>query len=151
MDPASIAGLLLQVSQLALQSGTALYQFVTDAKNVNGHIEGLRQELLSLAHACDLVHGQLQSLAKHYRFCAEDDAEGASVWSSIENKLASCNTTLRTLERALAGFSHAGSNFVTQGLRQFKLNLKQDEIIAMKGQIQSHTSALQVCLLVMDM
>jgi hypothetical protein len=151
MDPASIAGLLLQLSQLGLQSGTALYQFINDAKNANGHIANLKHELLSLDHACRLVCSQLESLAKHYRFSEDDGEEGVSVWTSIENKLKSCNATLRTLEKALEGFHRDGSNFVTQGVRQFKLNLKQDQIIAMKGQIQSHTSALQVCLMVMDM
>ena len=151
MDPASIAGLLLQVSQLALQSGTALYQFIGDAKNAKGHIANLQHELFSLDHACKLVRSQLESLAKHYRFGVDDGEEGVSVWSSIENKMKSCNATLRTLDRALEGFHRGGSNFLTQGMRQLKLNLKQDQIIAMKGQIQSHTSALQVCLMVMDM
>ena len=146
-----MAGLLLQVGQLALQSGTALYQFVGDTKNVNGQIANLRHELLSLNEACMLVRGQLESLAKHYNFSDEDGDEGVSVWSSIENKLKSCNKTLGTLDKALEGFHRGGSNFLTQGVRQFKLNLKQDQIIAMKGRIQSHTSALQVCLMVMDM
>ena len=151
MDPASTAALLLQVSQLALQSGTALYQFIRDAKDAKGHIADLRHELLSLSHACTLVRGQLGSLAKHYKVGEEDGEEGVSVWSSIENKLKSCNTTLQTLDKALEEFHNGGSNPITQGVRQFKLNLKQDQIIAMKGQIQSHTSALQVCLTVMDM
>ena len=150
MDPASIAGLFLQTSQLALQSGTALYQFIRDTRNVNAHVEDLARELKSLGDACELVHDQLRSVAKRYQF-HEHDQDGVSMWVSIKSELSSCKATLRTLESSLEGFRHGGLNIVTQGVRQFKLNLKQHEIIAMKGQIQSHTSALQVCLLVMDM
>lgn len=151
MDPASIAGLLFQVTQLAIQSGSALYQFVGDAKNINGHVRNLKHELDSLADACNFVRGQLRAVAEYYKFCEEHGEDGASMWSSIESHLKSCKTTLRTLTKAVEKFNHNGSNLAMQGIRQFKLNLKQDQIIAMKGQIQSHTSALQLCLIVMDM
>jgi hypothetical protein len=151
MDPASIAGLFLQTSQLAFSSGTALYQFVQDAKKVNAHVEDLSNEFKSLGRTCRHVHGQLRSLAKHYDCHEQDGDDDVSLWSSIQSELAGCNATLQKLKGALEGFGHGGSNLFTQGLCQFKLNLKQHEIIAMKGRVQSHTSALQVCLLVMDM
>lgn len=151
MDPASIAGLILQVSQLALQSSTALYQFVRDAQNVNANIEDLISELCSLGDICKIVHGQLRTIARRYRCREEEDKEDISLWMSIQNTLNGCNVTRQILEDALGRLRYGGSNIVTQGLRQFRLNLKQHEINTMKARIQSHTSALQVCLLVMDM
>lgn len=149
MDPASIAGLFLQTSQLALQSGTALYQFIRDTRTVNAHIDDLASELKSLADTCRLVHHQLHSIARYYK-CYEDKREDASLWASIKEKLADCNTTLDTLQKALEGLQKGGSNVLAQGVRQFKLNLRQHEIINMKARVHSHTSSLQVCLLVMD-
>ena len=151
MDPLSLASLVLQTAQLALQAGIALRQFARNAQNVNANVNELAFEITALENACKIVHEQLSGLAKRYDCDDTGQQDQVSLWTSVKEQLESCNTTLHTLEFALMGVNKDTSNLVMQGLRQFKLNLKQPEIIAMKSRIQSHTSALQLCLLVMDM
>ena len=150
MDPVSLTSLGLQTLQLAIQSGLALHQFVRETRNVNATVRELAFEIKSLGNACRVVHEQLQILAGQYELQENGENEQAPISASIQKELESCQKTLNTLRSSLVDVRGKTSNFVKQGWRQFKLNMKQDEIVAIKSRVQSHTSALQVCLLVMD-
>lgn len=150
MEPVSLAGLGLQTLQLTLQSAGTLQKFIRDTRNVNATVRELAFEIRSLERACRVVHQQLQALAAEYELSGSRADAQPALWDSIQKELESCKKTLNTLRGALANVRRDSSNVVQQGWRQLKLNMKQEEIAAMKGRIQSHTAALQVCLLVMD-
>ena len=150
MDPVSLAGLGLQTLQLTLQSVGTLQQFIRDTRHVNATVRELAFEIRSLERACRVVHQQLQALAAEYEDSGKHGDAQPALWDSIQKELESCKKTLNTLRSALTTVRRDSSNFMQQGWRQLKLNMKQEEIAAMKGRIQSHTAALQVCLLVMD-
>lgn len=149
MDAVTLTSLGLKTLQLALQSGLTLYQFVQETRNVNATVRELAIEVKSLGNACRVVHEQLRMLAGEYELSHGNDKQ-SPVSTSIQKELESCQKTLRTLRGSLVDVRGNATNFAKQGWRQLKLNMKQDEIFAMKSRIQSHTSALQVCLLVMD-
>jgi hypothetical protein len=48
--------------------------------------------------------------------------------------------------QTLQGVKQPGSNVATQALRTFKLNWKEDQIRNLRSQIQSHNTALQLAL-----
>ena len=121
MDPASVARLLLQTSQLALQSGTALYHFTRDAQNVNGSVAELAIELNSLADACNTVREQLRSFASQYNCYDGDDDVHTSLWASQDR----CNSLDPFAEQILC--NTARSWILTERTSEMYISMLKEE------------------------
>lgn len=79
-----------------------------------------------------------------------DKAESLELWRSVNGSLLNTRATVDRLDEALEDIRENKTNFAKQAVRQFKLNLKQDEINAIRAQFRTHISALQMTLLMMS-
>jgi len=143
MDPLSIATAVGGTSKAALALSTTLYAFVEATKNIDQSVKSLYDEVNSLTRTLDAIGG---SIASPSLAVGDEASQNPELWQSVEGSLADCRNTIEKLNASLSGIKNSGSNVASQMLRTFKLNFKEDELRKLKAEIQTHNTALQLAL-----
>ena len=149
MDPISPFAILSAVNSVggvAFNLSTKLYSFIKATKVVDKSVEALYHEVKGLENILNTVR---TTLTRTERNQAEDSALlGDSAWTSIENAVEDCRLTVEALDRLVqdVGTVAATTNPFKKILKQLKLNLNTDQLVAVKGRIHTHSTCLQLAL-----
>jgi hypothetical protein len=143
MEPVSILASVSAASGAALALSTALFTFVQATRNVDQSVRSLYDEVTGLNRTLDAISSCLENARIQESVHTEQNKK---LWKSVTASLGGCRVTVDSLCQTLQGVKKPGSNVATQTLRTFKLNWKEDHIRNLRSQIQSHNTALQLAL-----
>jgi len=144
MDPLSAGATAIAV---ATQVSTTLYTFVQDAKCIDESLASFLAETNNLKRSITAVEGSLQGLVLPLSQ-ASNDEQMHELCSSVDDSLQDCGKTCEELNSVLLGIrgnSHS-QNPLRQPLKAVRLNMNSDNIVRLRDQINSHNSALQLSL-----
>jgi hypothetical protein len=143
MEPVSILTSVSAASRAALALSTALFTFVQATRNVDQSVRALYDEVTGLNRTLDAISSCLENASIQESVHTEQNKE---LWKSVTASLGDCRVTVDSMCQTLQGVKKRGSNVAAQALRTFKLNWKEDQIGTLRSQIQSHNTALQLAL-----
>jgi Fungal N-terminal domain of STAND proteins len=143
MEPISILTSVSAASRAALALSTTLFTFVQATRNVDQSVRALYDEVTGLNRTLDAINSSLTTARIDKSTHAEQNHE---LWKSVIASLGDCRATVDSMCQTLQGVQQCGSNVAAQALRVFKLNWKEDQIRSLRFQIQSHNTALQLAL-----
>ncbi|KAI9693016.1 MAG: hypothetical protein M1822_005011 [Bathelium mastoideum] len=156
MDPVTaiqVAATAFSVAKGAYEVGEVLYTFVHDVKNLESTTSAFAAEIKALGAACRVVSDRLQDIVKdHERQNTRESSskcDSSYLWLCLEGQIADCQKTISQLQEAaycLKRDSSKETNFVSQVVRQIKLNMRTKDIANARNRIRSHTASLQVVL-----
>jgi hypothetical protein len=153
MDPVSILSTIGAVGAVAnsvCALAFQLYTFIEETKNVDQAVADLVEEVSGLNSTLEAVRLGLQSdLVKDTDKRANSE-DSRLLWESIQGSLDNCQATIDKLGNAIVNVRPEGKNFAKQAVRRIKLNLKDSEISAFRTQIKTHTNALHMALLMVN-
>jgi hypothetical protein len=154
MDPVSILSTIGAVGAVANSVCTLafqLYTFIEETKNVDQAVADLVEEVSALNSTLEAVRLGLQSdLVKGAEKRANSE-DSRLLWESIQGSLDNCQATIDKLGKAIVDVRPEGKNFAKQAVRRIKLNLKESEMSAFRTQIKTHTNALHMALLMVNL
>ena len=146
LDPITIISLSASTLKATYQTSAALYQFISDSKNIDQSVRNLHDELARLNRILDTISITLNDPA------VKNDAVPVKandrLWSLIGDTLNGCRDTAEALEKKL-GSLHKDlktRNIIAQSLRQLQMNMKDADVQKFRTQISAHISNLQVSL-----
>ncbi|EXJ70568.1 uncharacterized protein A1O5_06638 [Cladophialophora psammophila CBS 110553] len=151
MDPLSIISTISAIVTGAFTLSSHLYNFVDDARNVNQTVIDLVQEVNALISILRAVKLGLESDPVKRAFRRTNSDDDRLLWESIQGSLNDCQATVDRLEKAIEDIRPERDNFVQQAARRIRLNLKDSEITAARAQFKTHTNALQMALLMVNL
>jgi hypothetical protein len=154
MDPVSILSTIGAVGAVAnsvCTLGVQLYTFIEETKNVDQAVTDLIEEVNGLNSILEAVKLGLESDLVKFAEKRADSEDSRLLWESIQGSLDNCQVTINKLEKAIVDIRPEGKNFAKQALRRIKLNLKEDEISGFRTQIRTHTNALHMALLMVNL
>ena len=156
MDPVSathIAANALSVAKGAWDIGNALYKFIKDARSIDSTARAFAGETRALAAACNVVSTRLEAIVKERDAELGPNDSGSNqhnpLWACLDSQIIECRETVSQLQvtvECAQQDSTKGTTFLGQATRQFKLDMKSNEIAELRTRIQSHTSSLQLIL-----
>jgi Fungal N-terminal domain of STAND proteins len=143
MEPVSILTSVSAASRAALALSTALFTFVQATRNINQSVRALYDEVTGLNRTLDAISSCLENASIQESIHTDQNKD---LWTSVMASLGDCRVTVDNMCQTLQGVKQPGSNVAAQALRTFKLNWKEDQIRTLRSQIQSHNTALQLAL-----
>lgn len=143
MDPISIIVSATAVSKAAFALSTTLYTFVEATRNGAQSVQSLYDEVAALTRTLDAMSGSLNRLPTA---TLEEGNANYELWKSVKSSLTECLNTVEQFHSALSGLHNSGSNLASQTLRAFKLNFKEPRLNIRRTQVQTHNTALQLGL-----
>ncbi|KAI9662925.1 MAG: hypothetical protein M1821_007972 [Bathelium mastoideum] len=148
-----VAATAFSVAKGAYEVGEVLCTFVHDVKNLESTTSAFAAEIKALGAACRVVSDRLQDIVKdHERQNTRESSskdDSSYLWLCLEGQIADCQKTISQLQEAvycLKRDSSKETNFVSQVVRQIKLNMRTKDIANARNRIRSHTASLQVVL-----
>jgi hypothetical protein len=143
MDPVSILTSVSAASRVALALSTTLFVFVQATRDVDQSVRALYDEVTGLTLTIDAISSSLKStdIGK-----GKQPEQNQGLWQSVIASLDHCRSAVRKMCQTLQGIKKSSSTVAGQALRVFKLNWKQDQIKTLRSQIQTHNTALQLAL-----
>jgi len=127
-----------------------LTNFIKDTRQVDQSVKSLLVEFTTLGTALKAVQAGLAEPAIQNAERRAEKVESLDLWQSVAGSLISTRATVDKLDEALEDIRGEKSNFAKQAIKQMKLNLKSSEIVALRSQCQTHTTALQMALLMIN-
>ena len=144
-EPVSIlatAGTIAKTAQAAWDIGQALYGFVQNAKSVDGAVRALQAEVKSFGDACDMVQSVLRGLTDADRAKIED--QDGDFCAKLERAIEEYGLSVVELGEAIQPMDGSSTGMFRKGLKQIKLDMKKEEIDAIRRRIASHVSSVQM-------
>lgn len=150
MDPISIAASATSLAAFAFSAGRGVYDYIDGIRNVDSTLLQLKSEV-------DALISGLQSIAARFRsknvveFLGNAgfyNPQSLKLLVSVNPLLGDCRKTLKSLDglldtvRGVAG----KTGIMKRSKRAFKLDLASKDVEAIRHQIRSYTSAIQVTL-----
>lgn len=140
MDPLSIATAAFSVAKVLFEVSTKIYEFTEATKNVDKSVLSLQRQVSGIAGILKTIASTLERPC--FKELASDHEE---LWAQIDNAITSCNSTARELESSLADVTAPGGAF-KQAWRQFKLDLRQEDVDKLMTEMKTHSVNLQLAL-----
>jgi hypothetical protein len=152
MDPITILSLAsgsAAIGKLLFQSAESLWKFIEQARGVDQSIRDLERETAELSHTLKAISDALnQPTIKNHHTIVQDYA---MVWEVLEGSVHDCEGTATTMQLKLQGVQSAKRpSFLSQVWKQRRLSLKEEEIGALRSQIQTHSIGLNLSLLMIN-
>ena len=116
------------------------------------NIQYLVDTIQAFGDTSNLVHLSLEGLEatyKRHRPSMEDEMQSREdelMWRGVQSRLTQCEGIIKELWGTIAGVRKEHTNLPEQALRQFKLKMKSEKILATQSRLQSHTLALSLSL-----
>lgn len=128
---------------------------VRDARNGSSSVSALIAEIEGLANACELIGTGLEGIKDQYDTVPRPERIGISPQQRelsvrLEEQVDNCKEALESLQKATHKTGQSQS-IVSQVWQQFKLNMKEDRILAMRERIRGHVLGLQLILQMLNM
>ncbi|KAL9114410.1 MAG: hypothetical protein Q9227_001491 [Pyrenula ochraceoflavens] len=149
-DPFSIIGFVSAAVKLSFDTGTTLYRFIQATQDVDQTVRDLYSEIIGVAKSLKSLEGALDTTAVRAIPSQIGDKKTQDLWISVKSSVADCTRTVHHLHRKLVDCRPEGGNLLQQWIRQFKLNLKSDDIATLRAQLQTHKTTLHTSLLMID-
>jgi hypothetical protein len=143
MNPISILSSVSAASRVTLALSTTLFTFVQATRDVNHSVRALYDEVTSLIGTLDAISSSIKTTDTGKGKQPEQNPE---LWRSVITSLDHCRGSVDNMYKTLQGVQKPSSNIAGQALRAFKLNWKDDQIRTLRSQIQTHNTALQLAL-----
>jgi hypothetical protein len=152
MDPVTILSLAsgsATVGKLLFQSAQSLWKFIEQARDVDQSIHDLQMETVGLSRNLKAISDALdQPAIKTHRTIVQDYA---LVWESLDGSVRDCEGTAMAMQAKLKGLESAKKpSFLSQAWKQYRLGLKEEEIRTLRSQIQTHSTGLQLSILMIN-
>ena len=133
------------------QIGRMLYDLSLGARGVVEAIVGLRNEVRGL---CDVLRS-IESRWRDPSFQIRHLRSEKELWDSVVISSEDCKVTLVRLEARLRGITEGNKilarGFLRKSVMGTLLALNMKEILALRGRIQSHASAMQSALAMINL
>ena len=145
MDPitiASTAGVVAKTAKSAWDIGETLYTFTQNTRTVDETIRALQSEIKSFGDACSLLQSVLGGLKDADKMGIA--APGENFWDNLERATQEYERTVDQLRVVVKDLNGKKEHFALQGWKQLKLNMRRDEIAAIRDRIRSHLSSVQM-------
>lgn len=156
MEPLSalaIASGLNGLSSTAFAVAKSILALAKDSKSINITIQDLATEVHQVGEACQMVKAELSEQFSDGGGTVNNqagDTERRRMYEVVKRNVDACSNTIRRLGQAVPD-RRERSNPLRNALRQMRLNMSMEQITHIRGQVQSHVSGLQTCLLVVSM
>ena len=146
ISPVSLVGLVASLGQGVYTVSTKLYTFINNAEVVDHTLKSLRTEVESLKIVLDGIKTAMDEILEVGIDVSSPASRG--VWQSLGNGLEDCRIIVEAFGKVLEKISPEANTSKTMKKvwKQIKLNMGTDEISAVKSQIRTHTSSLQLSL-----
>jgi hypothetical protein len=154
MDPVSILstiGAVGAVTNSVCTLAFQLYTFIEETKNIDQAVVDLVEEVNALNSILEAVKLGLESDLVKVAEKRANSEDSRLLWESIQVSLDNCQATINRLEKAIVDIRPESKSFAKQALRRIKLNLKDDEISTFRTQVRTHTNALHMALLMVNL
>jgi hypothetical protein len=150
MDPVSVCSTALSAIKAVFGVSTTLYAFVQDTKQVDHALAAFFAETTNLKTSITAIESGLKNplLLQFTQSTAPDD-QIYELCISIDDALQDCRRTCDELDivlRGIRGTHNDPRNPFRQALKAVKLNMDSESIVQLRAQINSHTSAMQLAL-----
>jgi hypothetical protein len=150
-DPLSICASVITVAGLVCQSAISLISFIEGAIHIDQSVLALQDEFNSLKNVASAIAETVSSPSIRDQAWLDDDAQ--KVFNLLEGSLKGCSDNLQCFKTALIEVK--SSRFTAKALRQpitqIKLDMKSRQIMLLRGQIASHSSAMQLGLQIINL
>jgi hypothetical protein len=150
MDPVTIITSVSAISKAAVGISTTLSTFIDATQNVDQSIQAIYDGITALNRTLNAIRSTLES--SHVAIGASSTQEQDSgLWAAVVEALDDCRVTVEKFKASLTGLEHKGSNDAVQALRAFKLQHREEELKTFRAQVQTHNTALQLVLQMINM
>jgi hypothetical protein len=147
MDPVTILSLITgaaSVGKLLFQSGEALYRFIEQTRDVDQSVRALHRETAGLGQTITAIRDALQQpLIKDHQAITQDYS---LVWRTLDTSMLDCEDTAKTMKLKFQSAQPSRTSILSKAWRQYKLNIREDEVKDIRSQIHTHGSRLQLSL-----
>lgn len=152
MDPITIAhtaGLVAKTAKLAWDVGETPYTFTQNTRVVDETIRALQSEIKSFDDACYLLQAVLSGLkdADKARVAAPDK----HFWANLDRATQEYGHTVDQLGGLVKDLDSGKENFARQGWKQLKLNMRMDDIAAIRARVCSHLLGVQMIVATLNL
>jgi hypothetical protein len=151
MDPLSIAASATGLATFAFGVSKTIYGFVDDIKAADG-------TLLQLQGEVNALHSGLESIASTFKsdevvqLCgipSINQSQSTKLLTGVKPLLVDCKKTLEKLDAVLVGIDGKSGRMLEllrQPVKALRIGLKSNDIILIRHQIRSYSSAMQMTL-----
>ena len=149
MDPFSIAAGSASLATLCVQCSSFLYSFYEGTRKVDATILDFSDELHQLAQVLDALSTNFKhprTLAVIHSAQRECDDK---LWRNVDQLLRKCRGSMEMLKAIVERLNRdtgGMGGFLRRPIKQLRLRLQNDDIVALRGQIQSHHLMMQITL-----
>jgi hypothetical protein len=152
MDPVTILSLAsgsAAIGKLLFQNAESLWKFIEQDRDVVQPIRDLERETAELSHTLKAISDALdQPMIKNHHTIIQDYA---IVWEVLECSVHNCEGTATTMQLKLQGVRSAKRpSFLSQIWKQHQVDLKEEDILTLRSQIQTHSIGLNLSLLMIN-
>ena len=109
---------------------------------VDTTVTQLQEKVRSLEDACDLLQTVLNGLSQAVKEQVEPD-EG-QIWADLWRVMTECGKTMDKLGSAIKKLRGGKQNIFKQSWTQVRLNVKKDDILAIRQRVASHMASVQL-------
>lgn len=120
--------------------GSKLYRFIDGVRQIDDNASLLKTELETLSASVSTVNDSLRQPGL-------DPHERHPIWQNLTERIEACQKTVTAFGERCEGLLTRSSP-VQDLVREFKMEFRQADITRLRAQIQSHTSAMQMMMLV---
>ena len=146
MDPLSIAAGATGLATLCFQCSKAMYQLYDSTQMVDVNITSFCDEVDTLAR----VLGDLSNSFDHPRILAVVESArqeyDGRLWANVDTLISKCRRSMESLNVILQKINKDSGSVFNKPIKQFRLRFRTDDIIRLRGQIQSHKLMMQITL-----
>lgn len=151
MDPLSIATAAAGLAKFTINASESLYACIDAVKSVDPTLLQLQSEVDALHSGLENIASTFQSreLVELLSSDQDHESQSAKLLTSIRPLLSDCKTTLQHLIEILGiirAKSMWGRGFLRRPVKALKLNTKSSEIVLIRHQLRSYSSAMQMTL-----
>jgi hypothetical protein len=153
MDPVTILSLVVgstAIGKLLFQSAESLQRFIEQTRDVDQSIRNLQMETAGLSRTLKAISDALdQPAIKNHRTIVQDYV---IVWESLDGSVHDCGSTATAMQIRLEGLQSSMKLLLfSQVRKQYRLGFKEEEIKALRYQIQTHSTRLHLSLLMINL
>jgi hypothetical protein len=145
-DPLSICASVAAAAKVVCQSAIFLNSFIEGPIHIDQSVLALQDEFNSLKNVALAIAETVSSPSIRDQPWLDDNVQ--TVFNLLEGSLKGCSDNLQRFKTALIEVK--SSRFTVKVLRQpitqIKLDMKSSQIMLLRGQIASHSSAMQLGL-----
>jgi hypothetical protein len=146
MDPLSIVSASAGILGACIKSATAIHDFISNTKNVDGTIQSLHHDVTSLQAILENICGVLKYPNAKEAITRSCEEYSGNLWSQTKKVLDTCEVTLSRLDKIFEKLGKMKKGTILQPWRQIQFQLKAGEIEVHQQHIRSQRGMLQVIL-----